>query len=155
MTRHFMPGADDKPGQAMLLIEAARCWRDARDAGLLVQPRLSRLLSPQGLAVLAPVFDSLLRFLELALGRRVLTGWHASISADEHLLLNLLEDRSRWQGPPGCPPSHAAALQRAVDATRIMLAMAIGGPPAAEAWWPAESCQAASACTSAGASRIR
>lgn len=126
MTRHFTRWTGETVTEAMLLIEVARCWRDARDAGVRVQPRLSRLLSSRNLAMLAPVFDSLLRFFEQALGRSVATGWHTAISEDEHLLLNLVQDNGRWPAALPCPPAYVDALRRAIGSARIMLTMAMG-----------------------------
>jgi hypothetical protein len=83
---------------AAILIDAARCWRQARDAGAPIQPRLSQTLAADDCAMLASVLDSLCLFYEAALGCL------------------------------GCTDSAASALDCALCSTRIMLALTLGGP---------------------------
>ena len=116
MTRHFSPpaGADDT---SALLIEVARCWREARDLGRPVQPSLFAMLSRTGRGMLAPVFDSLMTPAETMFGRPLATGDGPDVSEDEHQLIGLLlgkEVRSRGTGP-------VAALDCAIESTHIML----------------------------------
>ncbi|EQB02876.1 hypothetical protein [Sphingobium baderi] len=62
MTRHFPPPSHDAIAVPAMLIAAARCWREARDNRQPVQPGLFSLLSREGHDMLAPVFDSFLRW---------------------------------------------------------------------------------------------
>jgi hypothetical protein len=105
-----------------LLIEAARCWRDARDTGELSLPSLSAMLAAHDGAMLAPVLDSLCLFYEAALGRPMAVGEALALSEDEHLLLALLDGSE-----PGrcldCPEGTASAFACALCSTRIMLAL--------------------------------
>lgn len=112
---------------AGILIEAARCWRKARDAGQPVQPSLARHLAERGHAMLAPVLDSLIRFYESALRRPMIAGEAMILSADETHLLGMLRD-PRTCTVPDCPDAAARGLRCALCSTRIMLAM--GGMPA-------------------------
>ncbi len=126
MTHHFS-APTDATAIPVILIEAARCWRDARDRGQTVQPYLSRTLSEHDCSMLAPVLDSLCLFYEAALGRPLAIGAALSLSDDEHRLLGLLNGSM----PPqclDCPKAMAAALDGALCSTRIMLALTVGYP---------------------------
>jgi hypothetical protein len=120
MTRHFPPHSQDAAMPASMLVDAMRCWRVARDAARPAQPHLADALAVHDSVILAPVLDSLFRFYEAALDRPIAVG-AITLSADEHLLLDLL-DGSR---PHACidGPGHAAhTLGCALCSTRIMLA---------------------------------
>lgn len=134
MTAHFSPPAPDTIAQPALLIDAARCWRDARDLGELTQPRLSDMLAAHACEMLAPVLDSLCLFYEAALGRPMAigpieTGGALTLSDDEHLLLALI-DGSQPRRCLDCPHGTASALDCAICSTRIMLALSLAGPDA-------------------------
>jgi hypothetical protein len=130
VTCHFSPPAQDATTAVpAMLIDAARCWRDARDSGRSVQPRLSRTLDRHDCTMLAPVLDSLCLFYEAALGRPMIVGEGPALSGDEHLLLGLV-DGSSSRRCLDCPRIAATALDCALCSTRIMLALTLGQPAA-------------------------
>lgn len=131
MTRHFSPASREATAPAAILINAARCWREARDGGHSIQPCLSRTLAAHDCTMLAPVLDSLIRFYEAALDRSITVGAAMALSEDEHLLLGLL-DGSRPRACIACPEGAATALDCALCSTRIMMALAME-PPAMQA----------------------
>lgn len=114
----------------ILVLRAARTWRAARDARQPVQPSIFATLRRYGCGVLAPVFDSLLTLCEAALGRRLRVGGGATMSDDEHLLLDLLKRPSRVRTRMNCDDGPAAALGCALRSTRIMIALALDHRPA-------------------------
>lgn len=122
MTYHFSPPAPSTTEATAILIDAARCWRQARDSGEPVQPCLARTLSAHNGEILAPVLDSLIYFYEAALGRSFTPGAAMLLSEDEHLLLGLF-DRSAPQSCIGCAEETATALNCALCSTRVMLAL--------------------------------
>jgi len=126
VTRHFSPPTDATAIPA-ILIDAARCWRDARDRGQSVQPSLSRTLSQHDCSMLAPVLDSLCLFYEAALGRPMAVGATLTLSDDEHMLLGLV-DGSQPRCCLNCAKGAATALDCALCSTRIMLALTLGYP---------------------------
>ena len=103
-----MPAA--RPSGEGLIIEAFRCWRRARLAGLAAAPRLYRLLAPSRRPMLAPTLDSLMRLFEDSLGRPPALGT-TGLSADEALLLDLLDTAADIATPFGS----------ALRSTRVML----------------------------------
>lgn len=125
MSRHFPPPAPDATAMPAILIDAARCWREARDSGQSVQPCLSRSLDQHGCAMLAPVLDSLCQFYEAALDRPMTVGEALALSDDEHLLLGLV-DGSKSRQCLTCPKGVGVTLDCALCSTRIMLALTIG-----------------------------
>lgn len=129
MSRHFPPPAPEATAVPAILIDAARCWREARDSGRSVQPCLSRTLDLHDCAMLAPVLDSLCLFYEAALGRPMTVGEALALSDDEHLLLGLV-DGSKPRQCLNCPKGAATALDCALCSTRIMLALTLGQPTA-------------------------
>ncbi len=129
MSRHFPPPVPEATAVPAILIDAARCWRQARDSGQSVQPCLSRALDQHDCTMLAPVLDSLCLFYEAALGRPMTVGEALALSDDEHLLLGLM-DGSRPRQCLNCPKDAAAALDCALCSTRIMLALTLGHPAA-------------------------
>lgn len=131
MTRHFAP-ADVEPSIAntvanAVLIDAARCWRNARDHGQSVQPCLAGVLDAHGCAMLAPVLDSLIRFYEAALGRSVVVGAMAALSPDEQQLVGLVEG-SCPRDRLGCAPGVGRRFDCALCSARIMLALTVMEP---------------------------
>jgi hypothetical protein len=127
MTRHFPPPSRETTAPAAILVDAARCWREARDAGDPIQPCLSRVLAEQGCEMLAPVLDSLCLFYESALGRRMNVGEAMTLSEDEHRLLGMV-DGSRPRACLACAQSAGHTLDCALCSTRIMLALTLGYP---------------------------
>ncbi|QWT16582.1 hypothetical protein [Sphingobium xenophagum] len=118
MSIHPVPAV---PARTELLIVALRSWHDARRLALPVQQHLYRALDPLECGMLAPVFASLMRFLENAIRRPVHIGSSAGLSADEEVLIALMDDdeppaHSRPAHLPSCP-----SLKWAVWSTRIML----------------------------------
>lgn len=128
MTCHFPPLSPEAAAPAAILIDAARCWRDARDAGRSVQPSLFKTLSRSDCEVLAPVLDSLMMLCEAALGRSFATGSEARISEDEHLLLGLIDGSKLRHACIDCAEGTASALDCAICSTRIMMGLMIGQP---------------------------
>ncbi len=116
------------PVRAALVTDAARCWRIARDAQESAQACLYELLRPVGLGVLAPVFDSLLTLCESALGRPIATGRALRASADERLLLGMLDGSRSRRECLNCDAGKASALDCAICSTRIMMALAVDDP---------------------------
>lgn len=106
-----------------LLVEALRCWRHARDSGAAVQHCLYQLLDPQGCGMLAPVLDSLMTLFEAALGRPIRTSAPPLRSADEHLLLGLLDGTRARRACMDCPDGAGSSLDCALCSTRIMLVL--------------------------------
>lgn len=127
MSRHFSPPPLEATAVSAILADAARCWRAARDSGRSVQPCLARALDTHDCAMLAPVFDSLCRFYEAALGRPLRPGSSSDLSEDEDLLLGLLDGRTPRRCLD-CPGHVGAALDCALCSTRIMLALTVGQP---------------------------
>ena len=125
MTRHFSPPAPEATAAPAILIDAARCWREARDTGQAVQPCLYRTLSFHDVEMLAPVFDSLMTLCEAALGRPIAIGEASTLSEDEHLLLGLLDGSRPRRACLHCPESAATALDCAICSTRIMMGLAL------------------------------
>ncbi|MEE4455080.1 hypothetical protein [Novosphingobium resinovorum] len=129
MSRHFTPPTPEATAVTAILIDAARCWREARDSGQSVQPCLSRTLDRHDCAILAPVLDSLCLFYEAALERPMTVGDAFNVSDDEHLLLGLV-DGSRPRQCLACTQDVSATLACAVCSTRIMLMLTLGDPSA-------------------------
>lgn len=94
-----------------LMIEAARCWWSARNAGVAAMPRLYALLCSKDWPMLAPVFDSLMRLIEESLNRPFEIGRTAEVSVDERLLAGLMRET----------PSFATPLASALYSLRVVL----------------------------------
>ena len=108
-----------------ILIRVTRRWREARDRAAPVQPILARLLDHGSDAVLAPVYDSLLRLYELALGRPIRTGKQA-LSIDEARLIGLLNGTLQPRHCAGCPRAVANAFDCALCSARVMIGLSEG-----------------------------
>lgn len=106
-----------------LLIGVVRRWRMAKDDGQPVQPHLASLLSPQGGAMLAPVFDSVMHCYEGALGRPLAVGADQRVSDDEMLLLDLFHGARPGRSCFACPDHAVARLDCALCSLRIMMAL--------------------------------
>ncbi|MET4896911.1 hypothetical protein RN629_07010 [Sphingomonadaceae bacterium jetA1] len=131
MTVQFPSPSTDTIAPAEILVAAARCWRDACDEGEPIQPRLARILTDHGCAMLAPVLDSLYLFYESALGRRMAVGNARTRSEDEDQLVGLV-DGSRPRACLDCGRDAGRTLDCALCSTRIMLAMTLGSPTAVQ-----------------------
>lgn len=115
------------PAAIWTIIDSARNWRAARDAGDPVQPSLYRRLERFGAGLLAPVFDSVMTLFEAGFRRRFRAGNLLDIgfSRDEDHLLALLEgaDDSTIER---FDPSLASAMRIALSSARIMLLSVVG-----------------------------
>ncbi|MCE7797439.1 hypothetical protein LWE61_12825 [Sphingobium sufflavum] len=111
-------------------MQAARCWREARDAGAAVQPCLFGLLSPHDCGMLAPVLDSVMTLWEAALGRGLATGEPDRLSEDERLLLGLFDGTRQWRpcvGEAADGSGMASSLDCALCSARIMMGRVMPG----------------------------
>lgn len=106
---------------SILVIEAARRWRRARDLGEPIQPALAAHFRNPAEGLLAPVIDALLQLFEAAFRRRFIAGApaDAGLTRDEERLLELLAQDPAV--PPGIRPSLAGAFSAGLRSTRIML----------------------------------
>ncbi len=125
MTHALNPPDLDRAATATMVTRSLRCWRQARDAMLPAQPHLSRMLDGQDGAMLAPVFDSLFCFYEAALHRRFAIGEAEAFSADENLLLSLIDHPELCGSRIDCAHGIAMGLSCALCSTRIMLGLAL------------------------------
>ena len=128
------------PAAIWTIIDSARNWRVARDAGNPVQPSLYRRLERFGAGLLAPVFDSVMTLFEAGFRRSFIAGNLLDIgfSRDERDLLALREgaDASAIER---FDPSLASTMRIALNSARIMLLSVIGeviGIPSAPASSP-------------------
>jgi hypothetical protein len=128
MTCHLSPPSLEPAALDVILIDVVRAWRRARDGDHPVQPSLFRALDSRDCGLLAPVFDSLLRLYETALGRRLCVGEGPWMSEDELLLLGLLDGSKARPGCLDCAESAAARFDCALCSTRIMTALTMGPP---------------------------
>ncbi|MES1971256.1 MAG: hypothetical protein V4472_02290 [Pseudomonadota bacterium] len=117
--------AGDAATASIMVLDAARCWRAARDSGASVQPRLTVVLRDHACEILAPCFDSVMAICESALGRQLRVGEGESTSEDEHLLLGLIDGSKRRRACLECRDSIASALDCALCSLRIMMGMAL------------------------------
>jgi len=124
MTRHFSPPAREATAMSAMLIEVARCWREARDSGKAVQPSLFTLLSRHGHDMLAPVFDSLMTLSEAVSGKRIAVGSGPDLSEDEHRLIRLLEGTGTLPRKGGL----ALSLDCAVRSLQILMMRTVTMP---------------------------
>jgi len=115
------------PTAVWTVIDSARHWRIARDAGDPVQPSLYRRLERFGAGLLAPVFDSVMTLFEAGFRRRFRAGSPLEIgfSRDERHLVALLEG-ARTDAIERFEPSLASAMRIALNSARIMLLSIIG-----------------------------
>jgi len=123
MTYGFAPPFLGSVSTSSLLIDAARCWRNARDAGWPAQPSLAGILREHCAEMLAPCLDSLMSLSQAALGRPFRVGKGGAISTDEHLLLDLVAGAKPPPACLDCPREIATALDCALCSTRIMITM--------------------------------
>jgi len=126
MTRHFPPPDPIVVTHHMMVIEAARCWRNAKDRGQSIQPCLYRILVPYDCVMLAPVFDSLMTLCESALSRRITIGEALSLSDDEQMLIALLDGSKLCDTSINCAKDAATIFNCAICSTRIMMSLAWG-----------------------------
>lgn len=115
------------PAAIWSVIDGARCWRLARDAGDPVQPTLYKRLERWGAGLLAPVVDSLMTLFEAGFRRRFEAGSLSEprFTHDEHYLLALLEDGGATP-IDRFDPAMASTMRIALRSARIMLLSVIG-----------------------------
>ncbi|WP_343610726.1 hypothetical protein [Novosphingobium sp.] len=125
MTRHVSPPIHQTTAPTPMLVDAIRCWSEARLTGQAVQPSLTRVLGDHDCIMLTPVLDSLIHLYEIGLGRPLRAGDGPDISEDEHLLLDLIDGRFSRKACLSCDKEIASALDCAICSTRIMMALSI------------------------------
>ena len=115
------------PAAIWSVIDGARCWRLARDAGDPVQPTLYKRLERWGAGLLAPVVDSLMTLFESGFRRRFRAGSLSEprFTHDEHYLLALLEDGGST-AIDRFEPTMASTMRIALRSARIMLLSVTG-----------------------------
>lgn len=128
MTYFSAPLEDGAISILALILVSARRWREARDAGLPVQPHLFAELAPEGGGILAPVIDSLMHLYEIVLRRPVRVGRAGGASQDEELLLDLLTGTKQRVDSFGDSGGMGRAFDTALASTRIMVGKAFGLP---------------------------
>lgn len=137
------------PAAIWTIIDSARHWRIARDAGDPVQPSLYERLERFGAGLLAPVFDSVMTLFEGGFRRRFRAGSPLDIgfSRDEHHLVALLEGAD-IDATERFEPSLESAMRVALNSARIMLLSIIGevagvlsAPASAPFFFPATTIQ--------------
>lgn len=127
MTRHFAPPGGSTGVPANMLVDAIRCWHEARMKGEPVQPCLSFVLEKHEAVMLSPVLDSLIHLYEIGLGRPILVGDGLNISSDEHLLLDLIAGHFSREACLACDRDIVTALDCAISSARLLMAPTV--PP--------------------------
>ena len=146
------------PAAIWSIVDGARCWRLARDAGEPVQPSLYKRLERWGAGLLAPVLDSVMSLFEAGFRRRFDAGGlsDAGFTHDEHYLLALLEGGGAT-AIERFDPTLASTMRIALRSARIMLLSVIGevvGIPSARTS-PSIFFPAAAPLPSPGAARLQ
>ncbi len=106
----------------ILILEAIRCWRKARDDGHFPQPCLFRALAPHDADFIVPAIDSVMTFYECHLGRPLSVGDTVTISDDENWLLTSLIGVATKERSTTRVDFAANILQCAIRSTRAILA---------------------------------
>jgi hypothetical protein len=125
MTRHFAPPDGSAALPASMLIEAIRCWHEARMKGESIQPCLSRMLEKHEAVMLTPVLDSLIHLYEIGLGRPIQVGDGLHISNDEHLLFDLIAGHFSREVCLACDKDIVTALDCAISSIRVLMAPSV------------------------------
>ncbi len=110
-----------------IILDAMRCWRDAKDNGEAVQPCIYRTLTRHRLEILAPVFDSLMTICEAAMKRPIIAGKDGYRSDDETALIEMLVDPEDAQIYVGRIQENRILLYCALRSTRLMMEQAVAG----------------------------
>lgn len=126
MTPAFTRPAAEALPVSDIVVDAARCWREARDSRHPTQPRLFAKLVIHDCGILAPVLDSLMTLCEAAIGRVLRTGNGPSRSQDERFLLDLLATPEIVRNWTCAGKESAVALGWALCSTNIMMRMTLG-----------------------------
>jgi hypothetical protein len=108
-------------GAADLLVDAARSWGRARQAGRPVQPCVFRTLCARDCGLAAPAVDSLMVLCEAALRRPLALGASTARSDDERLLVALVQGATTRDACIDCPAGLGAALDSAAGAVQTIL----------------------------------
>lgn len=106
----------------MIILDAIRCWRTARDDGYFPQPCLFRILSPHNADFIVPALDSVMTFYECHLGRPLSVGDTVTISDDESWLLSTLIGVATKERSTTRVDFAANILECAIRSTRAILA---------------------------------
>jgi len=133
MTCAFVPPPTATAAPAWLVVDAARCWREARDRGHAVLPILFARLEIRRAGFITPAIDALLATHESWSGRRFCAGHAATheLTDDEHEILGLLGGGLPLRADRAARPSLTAVMQVALRSTRIILRAIVGpGLPA-------------------------
>jgi hypothetical protein len=110
--------------QDLLILSAARCWRDAVDGGQPTMPALHALLGPTGHDMLGPVIDSVMHLCEVHFDRRLCAGCPLHPAYDGVLLCKLINDPALLDHFETCHSSAVrAAFFNALCAMKVMLAL--------------------------------
>jgi hypothetical protein len=104
----------------VLLREAARRWRGARNAGQPTQPALHAVLAPRGWEMMAPVIDSLMVLCECRMGQAPCSDCAEHPSSDEQLLCGLFDGEGDSVLERSAPAPIDAALRTAIVSARLM-----------------------------------
>jgi hypothetical protein len=115
------------PVAVWTIIDSARNWRVARDAGDPVQPSLYRRLERFGAGLLAPVLDSVMTLFEAGFRRRFGAGslLDTGFSRDENRLVALLEGTDATAFDL-FDSSLLGTMRIALHSARIMLLSVVG-----------------------------
>jgi hypothetical protein len=111
-----------------LIVDAVRCWREARDHGRAVLPILFARLELRHAGFLAPAIDALLAVLEAWSGRRFTAGGAAgaTLTGDERQLLALLDSAPPPAATHAARPGLTAPLHVALRSTRLIMRGEVG-----------------------------
>ncbi|WP_293781990.1 hypothetical protein [Sphingosinicella sp.] len=106
-----------------LVIDAARCWREARDGDCPPLPTLFSRLERRRVGVLAPSLNALFAVHEAWSGRRfrAAASESAGLTEDEQHLLDLLHGDASAVPDAAKRPGLSDPLRIALRSTRIML----------------------------------
>lgn len=115
------------PVQA-IIVDAARCWREAIDRHIPVLPTLFARLELRDAGFLAPAIASILALHEAWSGRRFIAGELAgrTLTDDERNLLDLLEAESPPETSAPLRPSLTAPLAISLRSTRLLVRRVLG-----------------------------
>ncbi|WP_168844324.1 hypothetical protein [Sphingomonas sp. S2M10] len=111
-----------------IIVDAARCWREAVDRHRPILPTLFARLEIRDAGFLAPAIAALLSILEAWSGRRFRAAHEnaAALTGDEQALLGLIETATPPPSPHVSQPGLTRPLQIALRSTRILLQHVLG-----------------------------
>ncbi len=111
-----------------IIIDAARCWREAVDRRIPVLPTLFARLEMREAGFLAPAIAALLALHEAWSGRRFVAGEPAgkSLTDDERSLLDLLEAATPPATSIPSKPTLTAPLTISLRSTRLLIKRVLG-----------------------------